>query len=264
MSTENNTDNVDNVDQKTGDETNIDFSDPKVQAAINNLVQQRVSQETEGLIRKRDELLGELKPAKEKLRSITEKYGEDLSRFDQLLEEEKKRKEADMTLEERLTSQYDAEFKRQAEQFSKKEKSLSDELKKKSSALEHYLIDSQLESEINKSDGYSHMLKPALRDKLRVVEDGDSYTVRVYEGDVPRLNMDGSQMTISDLVASFKNDELWLPAFKSSGATGGGATGNNTGAGGSQLATNRSNMSVEDKMDYIRKHSMAKYLELPE
>ena len=262
MSTENT--EVENKDKTPNDEANIDFSDPKVQAAINNLVQQRVSQETEGLIKKRDELLGELKPAKEKLRNITEKYGDDLSRFDQLLEEEQKRKEADMTLEERLTSQYDAEFKRQAEQFNKKEKDLTEQLKKKDSALEHYLIDSQLESEINKSDGYSHMLKPALRDKLKVVEENGNYVVRVYEGDVPRLNMDGSQMTISDLVASFKSDELWLPAFKSSGATGGGATGNNSGTGGSGIAKNRSKMSLSEKTAYVKDNGMDKYMSLPE
>jgi hypothetical protein len=248
------------------DNTNNDQPEftPEMQAQIQKVIEERVQRETEGLVKKRDELLAEAKAAKGKLREIQDKYGEDFSKFDKLIAEEQKRKEAEMTLEERLSSRFENEKKQLSDMWGNKEKEYQTVLGKKDAALKKYLIDSQLESEISKNGGIPHFLKPALTPLLNVVQKGDDYTVMVMDGDSPRLKLDGSPMGISDLITHYKNDPAWAPAFNASGASGGDASGSKSNGKSATGYRPRSQMSSSEKADAVEKLGYEGYLALPE
>lgn len=261
----NNNDNNNDQEQPSGEESKntqtVNFDDPKVQQAINKLVESRVRQETEGLVKNRDKLLEEAKLAKTQLREIKDRYGDDLSKFDELLDKERKQREAEMTFEEKLTSQYEREKKQLTEMWKSKEEEYKNTLTKKDKALRQYLIDSQLEAELTAAGGISHFLKPTLAGQLSVVEADGGYQVRVMDNDVPRLKMDGTPMTISDLVSVYKNDESWGAAFKASGATGGGATGNEKNTNKSSMSKPKSQWSDAEAASFISKYGPKAYHE---
>jgi hypothetical protein len=238
---------------------------PEIQAQVQKVIEQRVREETEGLVKKRDELLAEAKQAKNQLREIKDRYGDDFSKFDKLLEDEQKRRESEMTLEERLTNRFEKEKKQLADMWSQKEAEYKTVVTKKDSALKKYLLDSQLEQEISKAGGIPHFLKPALVPTLSVVEQGNDYRVMVMDGDSPRLRMDGSPMGITDIINQYKNDPAWAPAFGSSGASGGDALGSKSstklGIGGTKP---RSQMSFKERSAAIAELGQEGYLALPE
>jgi hypothetical protein len=240
----------------------LDFSSPEVQAEINKIVEARVQEKTEPLLRKRDELLGETKKYKGQIRDLQDKFGEDFSKIDELFEKDRKQREADMTLEEKLMSQFETDKKQLAKLFQEKETKYETELKSMSAAVDKYMVGEQLQSEIIKADGIPHILTPALRSQLRTVKSGEDYKVVVMQGDTPRLRIDGSPMEIADLVKEYQADESWAPAFKSSGASGGSAQGNSSG-GGASKPTTRSAMTLDEKVEYVEKHGQAAYDAMP-
>jgi len=243
----------------------INLEDPKVQEIIAKQVDNMVAEKTKGLVENKEQLLKEAKEAKGKLREINEKYGSDLSKFDELMEAEQKRKEAEMTEVERIEARYNQEKKQLQEMWNNKITTLESQSSAKDAAIHKYLVDSQLEAEISAAGGKSHFLKPALQSQLNVVEEGGEYKVRVMDNGVPRLNMDGTPMGIAELVSGYKADESWGAAFNATGATGGGATGNKqttTNTNASNLT--RSTMSPAEKVAYMGEHGSEAYLKLPE
>lgn len=240
----------------------VNLEDPKVQEAIRSLVEAQVAEKTAGLVKNKQELLEEAKNAKQALKSIKDKYGEDLSVFDKLLAEEQKRKEADMTLEERLEQRYSQEKKQLTDMWASERAKFETETKSKDAAIKKYLVDAELERIISAEGGKAHFLKPALAGQLQVVQENGEYKVRVMDKDVPKLNMDGSPMGITELVRAYKNDEAWGAAFNATGATGGGATGNNSNST-SRAALSRSKMTVEEKTAKIAELGLDGYLALP-
>jgi hypothetical protein len=245
------------------DETNsVNLEDPKVQEAIRTLVEAQVAEKTAGLVKNKQELLEEAKNAKQALKSIKDKYGEDLSIFDKLMADEQKRKEAEMTLEERLEQRYAQEKKQLTDMWANERTKFETETKSKDAAIKKYLVDAELERIISAEGGKAHFLKPALAGQLQVIQENGEYKVRVMDRDVPRLTMDGSPMGITELVRAYKNDEAWGAAFNATGATGGGATGNNSSSASSG-ALSRSKMTVEQKTAKIAEVGLQAYLALP-
>lgn len=245
----------------------IDLNDETIQAAIEkaavaraeSMQEKAIKDATTGLLNKRDELLAEKKAFKDKYESLTTKY--DFESLDEQLEEAKKVKEAAMTGEERFA----LKEKEMVTKFSEETKILKETVEKKDKALQKYLIDAQLEQEIAKLDGASHLLKPILRDKIQVVPEGDDYAARIMKNGNPRIGAsDGSPMTIGQLVAEYKEDPDYGACFKPSKANGGEANGNDSGnAGANKAPSKRGEMNHKQKADYIQEHGSKKYLALP-
>lgn len=249
--------------QKQGEQNPINFDDPKVQEAIQKVVDAQVAEKTQGLAKKKEELLGEVKEYKGKYREVVDKLGgEDLSKLDELLEKDRRQREAEMTEVERLENSYKKEKQQLVDQWQSSLKEKDEALSKKDAALRKYLIDSQLEAVINEQGGNPRFLKPTLASQLDVIEENGEYKVRVMDDGAPRLKMDGTPMGIEDLVGVFKQDEAWADAFKSSGASGGSATGNKKESAKSTGNKPVSQWSVRDKIAYQKEHGQEAYFEL--
>lgn len=245
---------------------NVDLDNPEIQKAIKGVVDKLVAEQTQGLVNKKNELLGEVKEAKGSLRSIKDKYGEDFEeRFAKLEEEDRKRKEADMSLEERLMSQFGKEKEQLTGMFQTKEQEYLDKIGKLESGLNTNIKEAQLEHEIAKADGLPHFLKPALMSQVTVVEEDGEYKARVLENGVVKLKLDGTPETIADLVSRYKADAAWAPAFKSSGASGGGITSNEKSGNAGGLPANKrwSEMTAEQQNAYINKHGQPDFRKIP-
>lgn len=249
----------------------VSLDDPKIQAIIQGMVDTQVTtqvaEKTKGLVAKNTELLGEAKAAKSETREFKEKYGEDYGTLDKAIADEKARKEADMTDLQKLESTYSQEKETLTTMWAEQKAKLETQAAAKDAAINKYLIDGALETEINAAGGKSHFLKPVLAGKLQVFEnEAGDYDVRVMEGANPKLNPDGSPMGIAGLVSAYKADEAWGAAFGPSGATGGGATGSNKANSESSGKTSgkRLTMTDQEKVTYIGEHGVAKYMALPE
>lgn len=267
--------------------TEIDLDNEEVKAAIESaaalkfeaLYEERHTKEVEGLVNKNSELLGEKKTVKEKLDELSTKHDDILKKYDfetideQLAAAEETRLAA-MTDKEKFETQMSSvkeDFLLEKANILKerdtKEQEYESILEKKTRALNKSLVNSGLTEAISISGGYDHLLKPILSNQVKVIlnEDGDEYVARVMSGGEVRKNSDGNPMSIQELVQIHKEDEKYGVCFKDSGASGGGASGNDSQKPSKKDGSlNRGEMSFSEKSKYISKHGQDKYLSLPE
>lgn len=106
-------------------------------------------------------------------------------------------------------------------------------LTKKDRAIERFLVDAAATRAIAEAKGSAGLLLPHVRASVKVVEEGDEYTVRIVDakGD-PRVNAKGDYLSIADLVAEMRESEIYGRAFEATGAGGSGAPSNGKPAGG--------------------------------
>jgi hypothetical protein len=90
--------------------------------------------------------------------------------------------------------------------------------------LERHLIGDVSKSALVKAEGSEKLLMPVIRDRVKVVEDGEDYTVRVVDTEgSPRIDAKtGTFMTINALVEELKTDPEYAQAFKSTAVSGSG------------------------------------------
>lgn len=107
-------------------------------------------------------------------------------------------------------------------------------IQSKDKALAKYLVDAAAVSALAEAKGSAALLLPHVRAKVKVVEDGDDYAVRVLDAaGNPRVNGKGEFLTIADLVSEMRQSDEYSRAFDASGTTGGGAS-QSSGAGSSK------------------------------
>jgi hypothetical protein len=96
--------------------------------------------------------------------------------------------------------------------------------KKMEGSLHRYLVESAAVNAISEAKGVSDLLLPHIRDRVKVVMDGDDYVVRVVDkaGD-PRGDGKGGFMGVKELVAEMKADKTFGRAFESDAPAGGGS-----------------------------------------
>lgn len=249
-------------------------SNPELKEAYDKSLEERATakaqEATSGLIKKRDELLAEKKAKQAELEEFKSKYDPD--KYQEALDLLKKKEEAEMTLEQRAAKREQElldNFKaRETELLKKNETSLADlqkQIQAKDSSLRTYLVENELQRAIGAADGIPELLVPALKDKIKVVEDNGKYVARVFDGDTPRIgDSEGNYMTIGQLIDEVKSNPIFGGAFKASGATGGGANGTNSTTPNPSGQKTRSSMSFKERSAYISEHGQAKYFELPE
>ena len=113
-------------------------------------------------------------------------------------------------------------------------------------ALEKQMITAEAVRAISKEKGVADLLLPHVQGQVKVEEsDNGEFAVRVMGKDGPRYNDKGEFMGIGDLVKEMKENEVFGRAFEGSNISGGGSTGNDAGAGGSEFS-----ISATDARDH--------------
>jgi hypothetical protein len=96
--------------------------------------------------------------------------------------------------------------------------------------VESYLVDAQAASAIAEHKGVTALLMPHVKNLVRVVQVDGEHVARVVDAaGNPQINDKGDYMTISELVATMRNSEVYGRAFDSNAKPGSGA---NPGSGG--------------------------------
>lgn len=226
----------------------IDLNDPETKKAIEEgvktgldaAVEKAVEVAVAGLKAKNDELLGKLKEGK-----VSEGDRAELEKF----RKSKTKKEEDESLKA-------GEYGKLKEQLVKKhgEDMLEMEAKNKKmkQALDKHLIDAAAISAIASAKGLTKLLLPHVKTNLKVIEDDGEFVARVVDsaGTVRIGDDKGNPMTIEQLVASMKTDEIFSSAFEGTGVNGGGAHGSDK-TPGKKKTMSRSNF---DKMEVLDKN----------
>jgi len=117
---------------------------------------------------------------------------------------------------------------------------------------------------ISEAGGSVEALLPHVLGSTKFVETDDGkFKVDVVDGDGNTRVGDtvGNPMTLDQLVGEFKAKDAFAPLFAASGQSGGGAKPGSGGGGGAP-AKKKSEMSLNDKADYIAKHGSDAYLQL--
>lgn len=249
-------------------------SNPEAKEAFEQAIEQQATtkaqEATKGLLNKRDELLAEKKALKSEFEDFKSKF--DMDEYEAAQAAKRELEEANMSMEQRAAKREQElldKFKdRETEIFKKNEDaitSLNNEVALKDKSLRRILVENELSRAINAADGVSELLIPVLRDNIQVVEENGEYVARVFDGDTPRVgDSKGNYMTIDQLIAETKANPVFGGAFKSSGATGGGAAGDSGGSSsGSGGAKTRADMTFKERAAYITEHGQEKYLALP-
>lgn len=186
-----------------------------------------------GLKANQAELIKEAKQAKAKLAAYD---GVDPEKYRQLVaaseEAEKKRLQGEgdfKQLEAQLVTKYEGELE--------KERGVSTRYR---SAVERNLIDAAVATELAKHSDTPGLLLPHVRGQMKVIEQDGEFHARIVDaaGNVRIGKGQGSTpMTLPELVDEMKGNATFAPAFRGSGASGGGATRSNAGGGGVRTIT---------------------------
>lgn len=220
----------DNVIDLTTDEGKAALAEMVKKAAGDmaaEIVAAKVSEETDGLKRKRDELLAELRTAKGKIKALPE--GFDPEKYATLLAAEAEREENEAKaagdwdkLKGQLVDTHTAAIG--------EKDTLIASLK---GALDRELIDNKLLAEIAKAEGNTDLLMPHVRRQVKLFEADGKYTVKVIDSEgTPRIHgAQGAEMPVASLLEEMKENDIFAPAFKGSRASGSGANGSGSGGG---------------------------------
>lgn len=205
----------------------------------------------EPLVKKRDDLLSELKDAKAKV-----------SEFNQLDVDglRSKAEEAD-TVKKQLD-----ELKRKSsegdDKYDELRKSLEQEVAKEREKLDRFVtryketkVDNLISDAVSKHKGMTDLLKPVLRNRIKehVTDDGN-IEVEILSKEGKPYFINGEEATVEDLVKEFKQDDVYSRCFEGSGASGSGTRPSNVKNNGPILDTNDPNYSLTEAMKHAKKH----------
>lgn len=120
------------------------------------------------------------------------------------------------------------------------------ELQSMSKTLQKYLVTTAAVQAIAGHKGVPDLLLPHIKDRTKVVKDGDDYVVRVVDesGD-PRGNASGGFMTVEDLVKELKAHPTFGRAFESEAPNG---TGVKPGAGQTKPNQSKAELTPTQKI----------------
>ena len=138
-------------------------------------------------------------------------------------------------------------------------------------AYDSQLIDSEVVTAIAAEKGNAMLLKPHVRDHVKVVrDDAGLFSVQVVDdAGNPRVDGTGKFLEVLELVREMRDQETFAGAFigtqSSGGGTppGGGDGGGGGGKGGIPSDLKRGSMTPRQKVDFINAHGDAEYQQLP-
>lgn len=188
------------------DFNSVDWTDEgSRQTALEAYAEQKAA----GLKSKKDELLSQNVKLKERAKALEEielKYNAEREAA------ERKKLEA--------KGEYDKLLAREKDKFAAEVAKKDEQVAKMRAALEAKLVDAEAIAAISAAGGSAKLLLPHVKSMTRVVEaDNGALVVEVLDKD--GLPIDGG---FTALIESMKTDEDFLGAFRSTTASGGGAT----------------------------------------
>jgi hypothetical protein len=128
--------------------------------------------------------------------------------------------------------------------------------------IEKLLIDQSATAALAEAKGSVDLLLPHIRNASRVVEKDGGFAVEIVGSDgSPKFNNKGEPMNIRELVAEMRQSDTFGRAFEASGNSGTGKVPSN-GSGGAG-ALKRSQMSADQKAQYLADHGREAFLKLP-
>lgn len=189
-----------------------------------------------------------------RLSEIPDDWQDRLEEWENLKEKEKER--------EREKAEKEGEWEKLREQLQEQHReeiqAREEKLQQVESQLEQKIVDEALAKAASEHEAHAHLLPDYAKRFVRIEEkNGRKVPVVVDEDGDRRINNDGDDMTINELVASMREEERFKPLFKPTGSTGGGASGGD-GAGG-PVTKNVTEMSDQEKMDFIDEHGYDEY-----
>lgn len=191
------------------------------------------------------------------LGEIPDDWQDRLSEWEKLKEAERERERR--KAEER--GEFDKLRQQVQEQHEQARQEWQDQLQKVESQLVEKIRDEAIASAGSEHDAHVHLLVTHARDFVRIEDkNGGRVPVVVDEDGTRRINNEGEDMTIPELVAWMKEQKFYQPLFKASGATGGGAAGGD-GAGSPGTRKKLNEMTDREKRDFIEEHGFDAYRE---
>lgn len=196
---------------------------------LDALVEQRLADERDAILRNRDTALAEAKRAKaalSKFEGIDPDEYRELKAAAEKAEQDRLAAEGDFkSLEKQLIDRHNTELEA-------KEQRIATVM----SALEKRLIDADAAQAIAAEKGSVRGLLPHVRPHIRVVEQEGEFVARVVDSNGnPRIeDGNGTPMSIAALVQELKQDQDLARLFDGTGSSGGGASKSAAGGGGAK------------------------------
>lgn len=135
--------------------------------------------------------------------------------------------------------------------------------------LENYLVDRNLTEAIAAEEGIPKLLQGIARNYVKTVQDeasGEYHTKVIDDDGMPRVNDKGEEMSIRELVQSFKEDPDLQYAFKAPKTSG---SGNDSQASATPPSKKpgpkpkKGDMSQKEQREFVQKHGYAEFAKLP-
>jgi hypothetical protein len=102
--------------------------------------------------------------------------------------------------------------------------------------LERHLVDAAATAALAAAGGSSELLLPHVKSRTKVIEENGEFVVRVVDASGnPRVDGKGDFLSIKDLVREMRESDVYAPAFKATGTSGGGAPNSGPVNGGNNL-----------------------------
>ena len=164
---------------------------------------------------------------------------------------EKKLAEAKSQFEASLTSKFGKDKEVLVTKHSADMEALNKKYSTVSGQLRTSIVDAEAIRAISEAKGATELLLPIVRSAVRMVEQEDgTFKPAIMDGEQPRLSpKSGSTdwMSIAEYIEELRQTDAYARAFDGSGASGSGATGNNSGSPGSSFR-----ISASDAKDPAR------------
>lgn len=174
-----------------------------------------IQQATAGLLNKRDELLGEVKTLKEKLKAFD---GFDIEEFNKLkadLEKQHKDKHVKDGNVEELIKRHEAEKQQLIADRDKKVADLEKKLTEREKAFESELVKAAVSTAIGESKGNMTLLLPHVTSKVRAALKDGQYQIEVVDdkGNARINPKDASPLSIKGFLDELKQNKDYAVAF---------------------------------------------------
>jgi len=123
--------------------------------------------------------------------------------------------------------------------------------------LERHLVDAAATAALAAAGGSAELLLPHVKARTKVIEEAGDFVVRVVGADGnPRVDGKGEFLSIKDLVSEMRQSDVFAPAFRAPGTTGGGASA--SGSSGSQQTKGKIDGTEAERVAYLQ----SKYADL--
>lgn len=187
------------------------------------------------LVKKRDEILSELKTAKSRLSEVPEDLDDIKARAGKVNQYETKLAELQKQLD---SSNPDEKLEQLRQSYEEKIGQLSEKHNKFVNNYKETKVSSQITEAIRKFKGEPELLEHVVRRRIKEsVDDNGNIVIETLSQDGKPYFLDGKEATVEDIVRELKNDERYGKAFEAEGKSGTGGRGNSGMADSTEIVT---------------------------